>query len=198
MRVLDRAQSGDFMSLSFSVSFMFSRVVDRAVDDRRPCRRRTPASSVGSRSSVALDAVALGAEALGVLHEVRILEVDVAGPAEVAQLVPGDQPVLGVVPDQDHERRLHAQRRLDLLRVHQEAGVARHRDHLALRVGQLGGDRARHRDAHRREAVGDDAGVGPLGLVHARTSTSCARRRRRSRCRPGPALRAGPTRSSAA
>ena len=91
-----------------------------------------------------------------------------AGPAEVAQLVPGDQAVLGVVPDQDDERRLHAHRRLDLLRIHHEAGVARHRDDLAVRVGELGRDRAGHGDAHGREAVGDDAGVGPLGPVHAR------------------------------
>ena len=39
-----------------------------------------------------------------------------------------------------------------------------HRDHLAIGIGQLGRDRAGHRDAHRREAVGDDAGVGTLGL----------------------------------
>ena len=86
----------------------------------------------------------------------------------MAQLVPGDEPVLGVIPDQHHERRFHPQRRLDLLRVHHEARVAGDRDHFALGVRELGGDRARHRDSHRGKAVGDDAGVRPLGAIHAR------------------------------
>ena len=83
-------------------------------------------------------------------------------------LVPGDESIFLIVPDEDDDGGLHAHRGFDFLRIHHEAGVAGDSHHLALRRGQLGGDRARHRDAHRRETVGDDAGVRPLGAVHAR------------------------------
>ena len=124
--------SGEPRFFKRSVSFMFSRVVDRAVDDRD---RVVGERALERRHEIrgALDAIALRAEALRVLHEVGVLERDVARAAEVAQLVPGDEAVLGIVPDQDHERRLHPQRGLDLLRVHQEAGVAGDRDDLAIR-----------------------------------------------------------------
>src|SRR5262245_12981875 len=143
------------------------RVVDRAVDDRD---RVVGERALERRQEVGgfLDAVALRTEALGVLHEVGVLERDVARPPEVAELVPGDQPVLGVVPDQDHDRRLLPDRGLDLLRVHHEPGITGHGDDLAVRVRELRGHRARDADPHRGKAVGDDAGIRLLGLVHAR------------------------------
>src|SRR5258706_3215048 len=142
-------------------------VVDGAIDDDH---RVVGEGLLHRRHQVlgAPDPVALGAEALGVLHAVGILEVDEGRAPEVAQLVPGDEAVLRIVPDEDHDRRLHAHRRLDLLRVHHEARISRDRDHLLVGIRELGRNGARHRDAHRREAVGDDAGVGPLGAVHAR------------------------------
>src|ERR1700674_1263756 len=46
----------------------------------------------GQQVARTFHAVALGAEALCVFDKVRVLEVDVTWPAEVAQLMPGDQP----------------------------------------------------------------------------------------------------------
>ena len=84
------------------------------------------------------------------------------------QLMPGDQAVFGVVPDQDDERGLHPESGFDLLRIHHEAGVSCDRNHFAIGVRQLGRDCARHRDAHRGKSVRNNASVGSLGLVHAR------------------------------
>ncbi len=85
----------------------------------------------------------------------------------MAQLVPFDQTVLGVVEDQDDDVELQAQRGVDFLVVHHEAAVTGDRDDLAVRIGQLAGNGTRQGDAHGGEAVGDDAGVRRFGLVHA-------------------------------
>jgi hypothetical protein len=114
-----------------------------------------------------LHAVAARTEALGVLHEVGVREADVAGAPELAVLVPLDQAVLPVLPDQHHQIQAEPQRRLELLRVHHEARVAADGHGLAVGVDATGCDRAWQRDPHRGEAVRDDAGVGRLGLVHA-------------------------------
>src|SRR5437867_224534 len=89
-------------------------IVHRAVDDgddfviERPLKGRNEIFR-------ALDAVTLGTEALGVLDEVGILERDVAGATEVAQLMPRDQPIFRVVPYQDHEWCADPDRGFDLL-----------------------------------------------------------------------------------
>ena len=88
-----------------------------------------------------------------------------AGASEVAQLMPADQTVLVVVPDEDDDGGPNTQRGLDLLAVHQEAGVAGDRYRCALRMGQLRCDGPRHADPHRSETVRDDARVRALSLV---------------------------------
>ncbi|OIQ79966.1 hypothetical protein GALL_382800 [mine drainage metagenome] len=90
---------------------------------------------------------------LGQRDEVRVAQRGGRDPARVfALLVHADRPQHAVVDD-DHDHRgavLH--RGGELLRVHHEAAVAGEADHVALRRGQLGGDRRRQPVAHR--AVG--------------------------------------------
>src|SRR6056297_3931185 len=73
-------------------------VVHRAVDNgyRVVCQGRL---QHGLEIRHALHAIALGTEALGVLDEIRIAEVDMAAAAEGLELMPLDEAVLGVVPD---------------------------------------------------------------------------------------------------
>ena len=87
--------------------------------------------------------------------------------AELALLLHADQAVAVVVEDQRDERHLLAHRGLQLLGIHQEAAIARDGNHVAIRVQQLGGDRARQADSHRGEPIGDDAGVRPVAGVEA-------------------------------
>src|SRR5262245_55160673 len=78
-------------------------VVDRTVDyghgvlGKRLFQR-------GDEVGGALHPIALGSEALGVLDEVGIIEGDVAGASEMPQLMPRNQSVLRIVPDQRDER----------------------------------------------------------------------------------------------
>ena len=87
--------------------------------------------------------------------------------AEAALLLHPDQAEAGVVEDQGHERDLFAHGGFEFLRVHEKAAVAGYREHLALGVDELGGKRPGDADPHRREAVGDDAGVGLVAGVEA-------------------------------
>ncbi len=82
--------------------------------------------------------------------------------------MPLDQAVLGIVPDQDHDRGADAQRGLDFLRIHHEPGVAGDRQRGLPRKRELGGNRARHADTHGRKAIRDNAGIRTLRLEHAR------------------------------
>ena len=82
--------------------------------------------------------------------------------------MPFDQTVFAVVPDQDDAGHACPHDGLHFLGVHQKAGVAGDRHGFAVRIGELGGENAGHRDAHRGEAVRDDAGIGAFGLIHPR------------------------------
>ena len=95
-----------------------------------------------------------------VVDEVRVAELDRERPPELVALLPVDQPVAVVAPDDHDDRGADALRGLELLGVHEEAAVAAQRDDLAVGVDELCRDRARQRDAHRREAVGDDTVFG--------------------------------------
>ena len=86
----------------------------------------------------------------------------------MSELVPCDEPVFTVVPDQDHDRRPNPKRSLDLLRVHEKARISGYRDGCTVRKHELRGDRTRHPDSHRGEAVGDDARIRPFSLEHPR------------------------------
>ena len=105
---------------------------------------------------------------LCVCDEVRVSELDPEWPAELVALLPVDQAVAVVTPDDDRDVCPDPLRGLELLAVHEEAAVAAHRDDLAVRMDELGGDRARQGDAHGREAVRDDHGIGLVRLVEAR------------------------------
>ena len=83
-------------------------------------------------------------------------------------LLPLDQSVFGVAPDDRHDVELVAHGGLEVLHVHQEAGVAADRQHVAVGEGDLRADRTRKREAHGAEAVGDQTGVRLLALVIAR------------------------------
>ena len=88
-------------------------------------------------------------------------------PVEVVLLLPLDEAVLAVGPHHDHHVLAVADQGLQVLQVHQEAGVAGDGQHLAVGVGELRAHRAGEREPHRAEAVGDEAGVGGLALVVA-------------------------------
>ena len=91
--------------------------------------------------------------------EVGIGEAHAKGVAKLLLLLPADEAVVLVLPDEHHDGHVLAHGRLELLAVHHEATVARDRHHATLGVHQLGRDGTRHREAHRREAVGDEAGA---------------------------------------
>jgi hypothetical protein len=74
-----------------------------------------------------------------------VIEIDVGDAPELTHLLPLDQAVAAVIPDQHHHRGAHAHRRLKLLHIHQKARVAGDSDNLALGHCQLGGDRTRAR-----------------------------------------------------
>ena len=126
---------------------------------------RIAARRVGSRSEALLDPVAFGSEAPCVEDEVRITEVYTTRAPQLADLLPLDQPVGGVVPDEHDEVETQSDRRLELLRVEHEAAVAGDGQDGPIGMDQAGRYRSGQGDAHRREAVGDDAGVRALGLV---------------------------------
>jgi hypothetical protein len=88
--------------------------------------------------------------------------------AEALVLLPHDGTEAGVLPDHVDDGRAQAHGRLELLAVHQEAAVAAHGHHPAVRVHELGGDRRRQREAHPREAVGDQHRVRLMRGEHAR------------------------------
>ena len=68
----------------------------------------------------------------------------IAFPDCTAVTVTRDEPVLAVVPDQNHDRRADPERRFDFLGVHQKAGITGHRDRLPIGERQLRRDGTRH------------------------------------------------------
>ena len=91
---------------------------------------------VGYRSSAELRPEAGDAERLGVGDEVRVAELDPERPPELVALLPVDEAVAVVAPDDDGDVRPDPLRGLELLGVHQEAAVAAQRDDLAARGGR--------------------------------------------------------------
>jgi len=61
------------------------------------------------------DAIAFRAEAFGELHDVGVCERYVMVFAQLEVHLPFDQPVAAVLPDEDHQRYLLADRSLDFL-----------------------------------------------------------------------------------
>src|SRR4029077_7920623 len=78
-------------------------------------------------------AIAGGPKTLRIAHEIRIAEIHRRGSAETNLLLPANDAVSIVPPDQDDQRELQPDRRLQLLGVHHESSVSCHRDHSALR-----------------------------------------------------------------
>ena len=142
------------------------RVVDRDDDERRDVERERVAQ-VAADVVDRLAAPGRHPEGLGELDEVRVREVDAEVAAELLVLLPDDRAVLAVLPDEVDDRRAQPHRGLELLAVHEEAAVAVDRHDLAVGVHELGRDRARHREAHARQAVGDQHRVGLVGREHA-------------------------------
>jgi len=88
--------------------------------------------------------------------------------AQLEVHLPFDQPVAAVLPDEDHQRYLFADRSLDFLRVHQEGAVACHCQHLHIGLGNLHADRAGQRKRHGGQSIRDQAGIAFVGRVQPR------------------------------
>src|SRR5918993_99575 len=101
-------------------------------------------------------------------HEVGVAELHAERPAELVALLPVDEAVAVVAPDHDGDLRPEADRGLELLDVHQQAAVPAQRHDAPVRVDERRRDRARQRNAHRRESVRDDHRVGLVRLVQPR------------------------------
>ena len=87
--------------------------------------------------------------------------------AELLLLLPFDEAVAGVLPDQGDEGHLLAHGGLQLLTVHHKTAVTADGQHLFVRVQQLGRKGTRNGKAHAGKAVGDQAGVGGVAVVVA-------------------------------
>ena len=87
--------------------------------------------------------------------------------AELLLLLPLDETVAGVLPDEGHKRHMLPHRCFQLLTVHHESAVAADRQHLLLRIEKFCRERTRDGEAHAGEAVGDEAGVGLIAVVVA-------------------------------
>ena len=108
-------------------------------------------------------------ERLGQRHQVGVRELGAGEPPELAHLVQLDDAERAVCPHEVHDREPEPLGGLELLDVHQEAAVARDRDDVPLaRQHELGGDRRRHGEAHRRGAVRDQDGVRLVRRPEAR------------------------------
>ncbi len=104
----------------------------------------------------------LDAETLGERHEVGVAESRPEGLVAVVALFLADEAVVVVPEDDDGERPVESGGRLQFGGVHQEPAVAGD-GHDLLLDGEVGRHRAGDGDAHRREAVRDDAGVRLVG-----------------------------------
>src|SRR6185312_5649342 len=135
------------------------RVVDRQDDQRRQVERERVAQ-VAAEVVDRLAAERRHPERLGEADEVGVREVGPEVAAELAVLLPHDRPVLPVLPDDVDDRRLQPDGSLELLAVHEKAAVAVDGDHLALRMDELGGDRARQGEAHPCKPVCDQDRIG--------------------------------------
>ena len=129
-----------------------------------------------------LHAQAATAEGLGELDEVRIAERHAGIAPVAAELLPADDAV-GIVPEQDdHDRELQANRRLQLLQVHEKPAVTSHRDHLPFGMQQLGGDRPGSAIPIAAKPLEMITVFGsPAGNIRAIQSLWAPRRRRRCR-----------------
>ena len=112
-------------------------------------------------------AVAVGAVGAGVIHEVRVLEVQ----AEILEvhvvLFPLDHAVAVVAQNQHHDIQLQAHRSFQLLAVHHEAAVTDDGHDAAVRVHHLGGHAGRQAGAHGGQGVIQQHGIGFGGRVVA-------------------------------
>src|SRR5262249_18514537 len=88
------------------------------------------------------------AKSLRKLYDIRIAEGDASPVAEAAKLVGLDDPETAIQQDHDREGRAQPLRRFEFLDIHEEPAVATHRNDLAIRPHQFGGDGSRQGDAH--------------------------------------------------
>ena len=100
-------------------------------------------------------------------HEIRVREIDEGRATILLLFLPLDETILAVMEDHDDEVHPEAHRRLQLLRVHHEAAIARRHQHTTLRINQLRRDGTRHADAHACETVRDDAGFRLITAIEA-------------------------------
>ena len=144
--------------------------VDAQLEDRRLARG---AGALERRREVlgALHDLAVRAECARIRGEVRIPQLGAEhAPGVLALLVHADRAVKPVIDDQRHERRAVLHCRRDFLSCHQEVAVAAQRDHVALRQGELGGERGRVAIAHRavgRSELGAEALVAEVPVQPA-------------------------------
>ena len=113
------------------------------------------------------DSLGVSTEGLGQLHEVRVDEGGVRGPMELRHLLPADEAVLRVLPDELDDRKAVLRCGRQLLDVHEEPAVALEADHPTVPVDDLRPNGSWQGDCHRAESVGDDAGVGIIRRVVA-------------------------------
>ena len=105
------------------------------------------------------------AERLGELQPVRVVEGQIRVTPELVALLPGDQSVLPVFPDHRHEIATEAFSGLYFLDIHEKACVTTHGQHPPFGEYQARGQGAGQREAHRAEAVGDQACVGLVTVI---------------------------------
>src|SRR5215216_2768833 len=114
------------------------------------------------------DTVTFRPEALGVGHEVRVVEGDLSVVPEFHVHLPLDKTVGVVLPDEDSNWDVLSHGCFDLLRVHHEGPVPNRGQHPALRPSQFRCNGARKREGHSREPVRDQAGIRCVGRVEPR------------------------------
>ena len=142
------------------------------------------ASSVGTRSSVALDARSPWRRRLSAYFTKSGLpKVSPEIGEAVDRLLPADHAVGVVVQDQHDQVELQPDRGLQFLAVHHEAAVAADRHHAPVRIQHGGHHRRRQAGAHGRQRIVQQQGVGDMRCGSCGRTRSCTCRCRARRCR---------------